>query len=575
MTDAAHRGTTPPANTPDAMSAHTPESRLFADVRLDNRDALRRELGVPSADDAELLVLAYQRWGTGAAGRLEGDFAFVLWDAAHGRMIAARDPFGVRPLFYRHDQGRLEFASDVETLLSSSPGALEIDPRMVADHLAGTARHRDATFFRGIRRLPPGYQLIAEAGRVRIERYWLPPSQELDVGPVEAAEAFREHFLEAVRTRLESPHPVVIQVSGGLDSSSIAVAARRIEPNPSRLRLTSVIYPGLACDERPFMDVVVAATGLPAERWDGIEPAEEVPMGIAMPANAWTAHGFDAAAHSVRRCEGSVVLAGLGGDELLFELGIFSDLAREGRWLRLFAEALRAPQYSVTPPWRFVSRAIGDTAPGLRSLYRRLRPRPEPACPPWWKGPLRDVVEEPGAADLVFTSATQEATWRALSSPGFAATIDEWQHEAALRGFEFRFPFLGTRLVRLVLSLPMRARLPGGRMKRLLRDAMAPDLPRPIAQRRQVTTFEPALRRHLERRLCVIRSTLCDSPEWDSETFVDRDSVRKLARSIDSSASDAVRLETMVTLARLESLESWLRFLKRRPLPPRAKEAHG
>jgi asparagine synthase (glutamine-hydrolysing) len=167
----------------------------------------------------------------------------------------------------------------------------------------------------------------------------------------------------------------------------------------------------------------------------------------------------------------------------------------------------------------------------------------------------------------------QEWTWRGIDGPSLCWTVEEWQHDAARRGFEFRFPFLDPRLAEFVLTLPPELRQPGGRMKRLLRDGLAEVLPMKIARRGHVTGFDPVLRLHLQRSLPLFRTLICDDPEWLSERYVPRDRVRNQILSLDSENPGRLWLHDLIALANIASLEWWLRGLRSFPVlksPPRS-----
>ena len=192
-----------------ARSDHEPAGLdIFAvvDGRFDEVASLRRVLDAPpDASDAELVVAGYRRWGVRFVSRLRGEFALLLWDAAESRLIAARDAFGVRPLYYSQPNGRFLAASDPEQLLATGFVAAEPDDVAVIGHLTWSFSQPERSFFRDIRRLPAGHLLVATAAGVRIEDH-----REVEIAEIELADVrdywaeFRRLFFAAVRRRLDS-----------------------------------------------------------------------------------------------------------------------------------------------------------------------------------------------------------------------------------------------------------------------------------------------------------------------------------------------------------------------------------
>ena len=271
---------------------------LVAEARIDNLDELRRDLGSGSEQStAELLIGAYLKWGEAFPDRIVGDFALVLWDARKNQLLACRDPFGVRPLFYRASRGTISLASRIEQILRTLPPRPALDDQMIVEHLLWRYKAADATFFREIRQVRPGHVLTATGSGIHLQRYWYPPARESSarlMSREDCNEEFRRLFSQSVARRLRSSSPVMIHVSGGLDSSAIAVVADRIARSgelPSlSLRGVAGLHPGLACDERTFIDAVARRIQFPIEHWDGTDvdpedlqdPTIECPGGLPM-----------------------------------------------------------------------------------------------------------------------------------------------------------------------------------------------------------------------------------------------------------------------------------------------------
>lgn len=179
--------------------------------------------------DTEVLLHAYDAWGLDGLSRLEGIFAFALWDAARRRLVLMRDRLGVKPLFYAWRDGCLAFGSEIKAVLAAGGIDRSVDDQALAEYLWYGNAFEDRTIYRDVRSLQPGHRLIVENGHSRIEAWWR-LEDWLTYGPSitdprEAAIAVREAVDSAVTRQLVSDVPVGIFLSGGIDSSSIAASA--------------------------------------------------------------------------------------------------------------------------------------------------------------------------------------------------------------------------------------------------------------------------------------------------------------------------------------------------------------
>lgn len=199
-----------------------------------NFQALREELlrlGCEffSRSDTEVILQAYRMWGLDGLKRLEGIFAFALWDAPKKRLVLMRDRLGVKPLFYAWNGTRLAFGSEIGAIVAAGLPDAAIDDQAFAEYLWYGNTFEDRTIYRGIRSLPPGHWMVVQDGRVRMEPWWrleewLSPNGA-PATPAAAARELRDRLERAVKRQLIADVPVGIFLSGGLDSSSIAYSA--------------------------------------------------------------------------------------------------------------------------------------------------------------------------------------------------------------------------------------------------------------------------------------------------------------------------------------------------------------
>ncbi|MHB1837371.1 MAG: asparagine synthase (glutamine-hydrolyzing), partial [Solirubrobacteraceae bacterium] len=181
--------------------------------------------------DTEVLLGLYLTYGPGFVSRLRGMFAFAIWDRRARRLLLARDRFGIKPLYYRLDDSRISFASELKALLQEPDFPREVDPEALHAYLAFNSIPAPLTIFRAVRKLPPGHLLSCSPDGVVIERYARPaPAHETRCRheqPQELAEELRERLADSVRAHLVSDVPVGVLLSGGIDSSVLAALSSR------------------------------------------------------------------------------------------------------------------------------------------------------------------------------------------------------------------------------------------------------------------------------------------------------------------------------------------------------------
>jgi asparagine synthase (glutamine-hydrolysing) len=207
-----------------------------------NYRELRRELEASghrfaTASDTEVLVHAYEEHGDAFLERLRGMFAVAIWDARERRLLIARDRFGIKPLYYRHVEGGLSFASELKAMLELPGFSRKIDPKAVSAFLAFNSIPAPLTIFAEARKLPPGHLLTWEGGEVRQRRFARPgPSggETLSGSIDELAAELREVLDDSVRAHLVADVPVGVLLSGGVDSGGLAALASAHSAEPVR-----------------------------------------------------------------------------------------------------------------------------------------------------------------------------------------------------------------------------------------------------------------------------------------------------------------------------------------------------
>ena len=204
----------------------------------------RRGHVLRTGSDGEVLAHLYEERGDDLVDELNGIFAFAIWDVRRRHLILARDPHGVKPLYYAESAGALVFASEIKALVASGRVPRELDPEAVAQYLQYQVVPPPGAIVRGVRALEPGRVLVRNGGPAKVRTYWTPPSERAGAitSTEEATHAVRGALEQAVRSQLMAERPLGVFLSGGVDSSAIvALAAREV---PHRLKTFSVGFTG-------------------------------------------------------------------------------------------------------------------------------------------------------------------------------------------------------------------------------------------------------------------------------------------------------------------------------------------
>jgi asparagine synthase (glutamine-hydrolysing) len=506
--------------TPESLNEHQPlQSQdgnlcLTADARVDNRAELRADLEAHGVrlridTDAELILGAYEVWGEDCPVHILGDFAFALWDGRRRQLFCARDPVGARAFYYHHGARTFRFASIPSALFADGTLSREPNTTQMVLYLLKSSKLEE-TLDKAVYRLPPAQRLVLRDGRVRTDRYWdADPGRIVRYG---SDEEYAEHFLhvfrDAVRVRLRSHAPVGANLSGGLDSSAVVCVAQTLVREgtapTSGFESYSLVYDGLPCNERPYIEEVLRASGVrgylfPHEEihaWLDFERAGSMTDLSYFPTLASQAPLFQTARERGAR----TMLSGVGGDALLNHgQAHLTDLWRQGNLRQLIAQVQQdAPELQTSAPSLFLKHCLKATVPGrmkdvLRPLLARLLW--DSRVPSWINTTtLRHSDLLDGKRLLVskirFPSLCQQVIYDQLVH-GWATNnaLAEIQNLGAHFGIELRHPFYDRRVVEFLLAIPWEQRWHGGLHKRILRAGLAGILPELIRKRKDKAPF--------------------------------------------------------------------------------------
>ena len=460
-----------------------------------------------SHSDTEVLLAAWRQWGEACLARLNGMFAFVLYDRDEDRIIAVRDRFGVKPLYWwRAPDGTLALASEIKAFTVMPGWRAQLDGQMAYDFLVwGLSDHCAHTLFAGVHQVPPGAWFETKVGAFEAPRMkqWFRPAADPHPPATfeEAARGFKEKFMMAVKLRLRADVPVGTALSGGLDSSSIVCAVHDLwdgaggERNAFSARARDAAF-----DEGPYMDAVVQQTGVVHHTtWpdaDGFLKElndmiwhHDEPFGSASIYAEWKV--FSKVAETAVK----VTLDGHGADETLAGYTAFvgprlADMARHLHMRELVGEWQAQRRVHNRSPLWMLAMMVDDLAPNwLRALLRRVGGRTHPH-PAWLDvGILKAQTTDPFASLGERGNGVLGLSLAQLTATSLPMQLKWADRDSMAHSIESREPFLDPQLVSYILGLPDAFKLDLGVTKRVLRAGLSGLLPDVVTNRHDKMGF--------------------------------------------------------------------------------------
>jgi asparagine synthase (glutamine-hydrolysing) len=497
-----------PESRHEPLPYHDPEVGLTitADARLDNRDELFSALRVPQFDrmgmpDSRLILLAYLKWGEDTPIHLLGDFAFAVWDERKRRLFCARDILGVMPLYYHYQGGRFAFASDIQAMLDLEGVLPVLDLTTLAGYLdRRPAVHLTRSFYRDVAKLPPAHALVVDAGGLRQWAYWHPedaPNVRYR-SDEDYVEALRDLLHQAVACRLRANYPIGAHVSGGLDSSTVAVlAARALRAEGRQLTMGYSCSPPLRegedylpGDERLRVDSLSAQEGFPI-RYVDLTPED----GIAPLLRDITVRPTETLLKEqvVARLAGQagvrVILSGWGGDELISfnGRGFYAEMFWHGHWRTLWREAASEGRslWRVLGSQVFLPLVPAKIRRALRpAAGRRFHDHSETLSPyvsPALEARLRLAGLGKPPRDLRAASV-REMQLGLLRNGHLSWRLESWACEGATHTIQYRYPLLDRRILEFAMGLPATMYVREGRRRYVFQRAAADILPADVLE---------------------------------------------------------------------------------------------
>jgi len=537
--------------------------------RMDNRDELSNELNIPTdtATDVMLAASSFEQWRTDAFARITGDWATSIWDAKEQTLWLATDYLGIMRVYLCRTHHSVAWCTQLNPLVRLFGNFFTIDDEYIAGYL-GLSPSAHRTPYREVQSVAPGcFVAIRECGTTT-HRYWkLPVNRRIEYkSDAEYEEHFRTLLTRAVRRRLRSNSPVLAELSGGLDSSTIVcIADHIIAKGEADVRLDTVSYydpAEAASDERPYIAYVEKKRGRTGHHIDtgsyGGVISFDYPYLVAVPgANGGTKGIRGALLRLMQDQHYRVVLSGSGGDEFLGGIPNpaphLADLIVKGRLITL-ARELAAWSLIKKQPWihLFWSALILLFPASIRAHCTK-----ETGIPPWIN---TTFVRRHRLRILQAGPQGRYGFWlptRISSARTLIAMRRQLAYSSAYSGGfeERRYPYLDQHLIEFLFSIPAAQLLRPGQRRSLMRRALSGIVPSEVLSRRTKGSVARSALATIQDEWRAVESLL-HQPLSATAGYIDGP---RFAEALDRAKSgDAPHL---VDLIKSLQLEAWLRHL--------------
>ncbi len=545
----------------------------FYDFERIRAELIARGHHLQTQSDSEIAVHLYEDFGFEFINYLRGEFSFVLWDARTQRLIAARDRFGIKPLFYAEHRQTLYLASEVKALLAAGvPAAWNQEAIYRQLFLCYPPDH---SMFDGIRQLPAGHMLVESNGKKRLSRYWdfrYPRAQERNAfaSRDELVLEIRDALSEAIRLRLRADVPVGVMLSGGLDSTAVLGFANALASKPPTA--FSIAFPHTAYDESEtarrttqhyqteFHSILVTEKEIVAHMADSGWHGEMV---------QYNAHGTARflLSRMIRDAGYKVVLGGEGADELFagydfLQASPYQNAGRLARfnWLlplvRLAGAATPAQRaVAETSPWLArLLRATNIPAPLQQTLGERIQHLRALLSSDFLFtfhdiDPYRDLFNDiQGRTQLPGREYAKQVTyiWLKTFFANYHLGADRLDMAHSV---ETRLPFLDHVLFERVSQLPMSILTCPGREKALLREIAKPHIPEWIYNRPKKGFMAPPMNFDADSPLPQFVQSVLRGDAVKTVPFLNARAIAQLLDTLPTmSAQDRVALDPILML---------------------------
>ncbi|HKS95535.1 MAG TPA: asparagine synthase (glutamine-hydrolyzing) [Terriglobia bacterium] len=511
--------------------------------------------------DTEVLLAAYAEWGSDCLARLNGMYAFALWDGERQRLLLARDRFGEKPLYYARVTGGLMFGSELKQFLADARFPRQVDEQALADLLLNSIHnHDERTLLAEAKQLPPAHWMEFDVAAGKIEGpygYWTPQvADDFDTAHDPGFEQrLRELLADSIRLRLRSDVKVGLCLSGGLDSTAICALAALETGDPSRLTAYTVSFPGHPEDEAVLAAQCAQRAGVrhvkvtfsPRDLWDGLG---EMVFSHDDPSGAGGSTFASRRVFEAARADGTVVLLnGQGGDELLagydkFFFFWFQMLLSQGHFARATASITSYLLRNGLQRWQFSN--ARRYFPG--AVRKKLVGIWQVARPEFRRRAARDAGMGGG-------TSLNRRLYKDLNQFSLPSLLHWEDRNSMAAGTEARLPLLDHRIAEAVLATSAYTKLRRGFTKYVLRRALRDQLPREVCWQTKKRGFDTPLRSWLRNELAAPMHDLLSRADSRLAEFLDPP---RLLRCYDAFVATDASMLTEYQWFRLAGTSHWL-----------------
>ena len=533
---------------------------LFSKTTLYNSKVLKNKLDIEDSNfsDNELLCHAYGVMGNSLVSHLNGDFSFVLYDSAQKYYFCARDPLGIKSLYFTKTEEGYNFASNINELLNLP----NVQKRPNLKSMRTMLYHRTVdytdTMYEGIYRLPPGYFMTIKNGEEQIERYWYPEKIKIDysIKEEEAREKFTELFSKAIDNRLTNLEEMAFEVSGGLDSSSI-VSLLSQSISPSNIDSYSMDFKGLKCDEGSYVDSILEKYPLHHQKISTgkldyhqtysldhlyeMSPNWPITLTFAMSLPMF---------ENMRKDGKKIVITGQGGDHLFTGTPYaLYDMFKRFKFINIYRELKVYPNrwyaiksYIILPllgkrGTHFVKTLLGKNKEKVTDLFFEEGNN------------IKDLSEVLGINNLALKD-----DFHCITSAWHSTIMDGNIFHCAEDYFnvELRHPFFDQELVEFALSLPPEMKYKQRTIKWILRKAMNGILPNKIRDRKDKAEFSEMIIQQID---AIDLSSLLDNPYIVKLGLIEQSLIDKYRKEYEDKI-----IKYIVIFWAIINIEYWYRY---------------
>ena len=530
------------------------------------KDLISRGHRLRTQSDCEVIVHLYEEEGENCIDKLEGMFAFALWDAKDGKLFLARDRFGIKPLYVSISEGEVCFASELTSIVKSGLVKKEIDPQALYAYLAFSYVPGSLSILKGVRKVRPAEMITIKGGVIRSDIYWKPKYFKVPPKRSHATEELKGLLEQSVQSHLISDVPIAAFLSGGVDSSGVVALAQKQQ----NMKTFCVSFPDTSIDEAPVARRVASHIGTDhyevSINIDPISLISEAVNYMDEPfADSSALPTFALCKEARKICK--VVLSGDGGDE------VFGGYTGRYRVAALKAclpvPGVIANGIRMIPPWRSGRRRslpemmeLATLSEEERYLFERQVTSTSDRAELFGQNHVLEYEDCLKDIALRLTEKfprrhpVHRALWMDLKTSLPDDMLVKVDRMSMAHGLEVRVPLLDHRIVEFALSMPAKwlvSPLPV-EGKRLLRRVVTPLLPEGILNRSKQGFVVP-LNEWLKNHFLSIFDSLCLGSNSSLTKYLDQNSILK------------IRNRTIGTIPRedlyaLLILELWLRRLK-------------